>query len=154
MDRLKKYIIALVGLVMLIVLTACGQAGENTTKLTLSSTVAEPPATSDSVYEYVVRCTSITSEPQALTILATKSKSEKISHLIFFNLPDEAVPPETITVAVVPLNGLETDYTMSQAKYYSINYASAQEIVNKYSIMYSIWQSGAGSGAEKFDCCE
>jgi hypothetical protein len=152
---LKRLILFSGILVLLLVAVSCSQTTQPASiHLMFGNSQTIPVVNAEKTYEYVVRCTELKPEKEGLTLVPTKSKGEKITDLVFFNLPASPDNTVDVPVAVVAVNGIETDYDLSKAKYYNISLNSARDVANKYAIMFAIWSSGAGSPAEKFDCCE
>ena len=99
---------------------------------------------------YVVRCVSLAEDAGAVTITATKTKSAKITSLIFVDI-DDARESKSANVQVgVPLAGSECDYDMSKASFHYMSLASAQNIIDNYGLTYANWLNGTTSSSDKF----
>jgi hypothetical protein len=116
-----KHLILFSGiLVILLVAVSCSQTTQPASIHLMFGNIDTPVVSAEKTYEYVVRCTELKPEKDGLILVPTKSKEEKITNLVFFNLPVSSGNTVDIPVTVVAVNGIETDYDIRKAKYYNI----------------------------------
>ncbi len=101
----------------------------------------------------VVRCSSLTVDSTSLVVSASKSKSLKVTTLLFVPAATEPAG-DRVTVLAVPVAGAENEYDLAQAKRYAVTRASAEAAASDFGIAYTDWQAGATSSADRFPCCE
>ena len=147
---------AVILLALPFLLASCGGTAFN--KITLNLQIGSGIGTNSPPYDEtgstVIRCVSFTESGNQLTAQASKQMSLKPDTLIFIKAPVKEVTGGGVQIVVVPITGKENEYDMAQARFYIVTKEAVEKVLKENGIEYTIWHSGAISGAEKFDCCE
>jgi len=118
------------------------------------STVSGAPLNYNEGESYIIRSVSFAENGREITFAPTKSKSFKISTLMFIDSMERADSDGNVSIVAVPVSGAESEYDLKQGKTYMIQESVALNLVSDYGITYSDWLVGAASGSDKFPCCE
>ncbi len=102
----------------------------------------------------VLRCSSLTIEGNAVVATTSKSKSFKPTTLLFLPASDTQSTADYMVAGAAPVTGKESEYDISQARYFAVKPASAQAVASQHGIQFADWQAGAISDSDKFPCCE
>jgi hypothetical protein len=155
---IKRLPLLLLVISLLLTVSACSQTvGASAVKLEYAA--ANPSAATQSQFNeqnsYVIRCLSSADNVEGLTISATKTKSAKITSLVFVALNQAKQSNSSmVQIALVPVKGSESDYDMAGAKYNLVSLTSAQNIVDSHGITYTDWLTGITGNSDNFPCCQ
>lgn len=155
--KLTSLFLVLLLVASLMVLNACSPAGSSTT-VNLEAVLASTGLAANGINaesSYVVRSSLLVENKEGLTIAPTKTKSAKITTLIFIDPTKSPEGSNILTIFLVPVTGnSETEFNMAKTQGYSVPRAAADNLIKNYGLTYSDWMNGAVSGSDKFPCCQ
>ncbi len=143
------------GAMCIVLLASCGApAPPSSVSLEIVQGSSAPYPAIDETSCVVLRCSSLTVEGNAVVTTTSKSKSFKPTALLFLPASDTQSTADYVVAAAAPVTGTESEYDISQARYFAVKPASAQAVASQQGILFADWQAGAISGSDKFPCCE